>query len=70
MAPKKVWHVTRSVKKRGRPVTRKIEIHATAEEIAKAIFAAAKPPDPTLRIAKRPKAGESTLILPLTHSLN
>ena len=36
--------------KRGRPITRKIEIHATAEEIARAMFAAAKPPDPSKRI--------------------
>ena len=34
----------------GRPITRKIEIHATAEEIARAMFAAAKPPDPSKRI--------------------
>lgn len=40
-------------KKRGRPITRRIEIHATAEQIAKAIFAAAKPPDPSLRTTKR-----------------
>ncbi len=41
--------------RRGRPITRKVEIHATAEEIAKAIFAAAKPPDPSKRIVKRQK---------------
>ena len=41
--------------KRGRPITRKVEIHATAEEIARAMFAAAKPPDPSKRIAKRPR---------------
>lgn len=39
----------------GRPITRKVEIHGTAEEIAKAIFAAAKPPDPSKHIAKRPR---------------
>lgn len=42
--------------KRGRPITRKVEIHATAEEIAKAIFRNAKPPDPTLRVVKRPRS--------------
>ena len=41
--------------KRGRPITRRIEIDATAEEIVEAIFAAAKPPDPSLQITKRPK---------------
>ena len=41
--------------KRGRPITRRIEIQATAEQIAKAIFRAAKPPDPSNRIVKRPK---------------
>jgi hypothetical protein len=40
---------------RGRPITRKVEIHATAEEIAKAMFAAADPPDPSKRIVKRPR---------------
>ncbi len=43
--------------KRGRPITRKVEIHATAEEIAKAMFVAAKPPDPSKRIVKRPRKG-------------
>ena len=43
--------------KRGRPITRKVEIHATAEEIAKAMFAAADPPDPSKRIVKRPRKG-------------
>ena len=38
--------------KGGRPITRRIEIDATAEQIAKAIFAAAKPPDPSLRIPR------------------
>ena len=41
--------------KRGRPITRRIEIHATAEQIAKAIFRNAKPPDPSKRIIKKPK---------------
>ena len=39
----------------GRPITRKIEIHATAEQIAKAIFRAAKPPDPSKRIPRKRK---------------
>ena len=43
--------VKQSVKRGpGRPITRQISIHATAEEIAKAMFAAAKPPDPSKRI--------------------
>ena len=41
--------------KRGRPIKRLIEIHATAQQIAKAIFKAAKPPDPSKRIVKRPR---------------
>ena len=40
-------------KKSSRPITRKIEIHATAEQIAKAIFSAAKPPDPSKRIKRK-----------------
>ena len=39
----------------GRPVTRTIAIDATAEEIAQAIFRAAKPPDPGQRKNKRPR---------------
>ena len=46
---------TMSKAKRGRPITRRIEIQATAEQIAKAIFRAAKPPDPSKRIVKSPK---------------
>ncbi len=41
--------------KRGRPITRKIESHATSEKIDKAIFAAAKPPDPCKRIPRKRK---------------
>ncbi len=41
--------------KRGRPITRRIEIHATADQIANAIFAAANTPDPSKRITKRQK---------------
>ena len=46
--------------KLGRPITRKVEIHATAEEIAKAMFAAADLPDPSKRIVKRPRKGQRT----------
>ena len=42
-------------KKLGRPITRKVSIHSTAEGIAQAMFAAAKPPDPSKRIVKRPR---------------
>ena len=41
-------------KAKGRPITRKVKIHATAEQIAKAIFAAATPPDPNKRIIRKP----------------
>ena len=41
---------------RGRPITRKIEIQATADQIADAIFAAAKPPDPGKRLVKKKKS--------------
>ena len=44
--------------KRGRPITRRIEIHATAEQIAKAIFAAAKPPDPSKRIPRKRRVSD------------
>ena len=36
-------------KARGRPETRHIKINATPERAARAIFAAAKPPNPSLR---------------------
>ena len=45
----------KSKSKRGRPITRKIEINATAEQIAKAIFRNARTPDPSKRIIKKPK---------------
>ena len=41
--------------KRGRPITRRVEIHATAEQIAQAIFRNAKPPDLSKRIVKKPR---------------
>ena len=40
-------------RKRGRPETRVVNIDATPEEIAKAMFAAAKPPDPSKRITPK-----------------
>ena len=43
-------------RRRGRPETRRVKIDATPEQVAKAMFAAAKPPDPSKRIANRPKA--------------
>ena len=42
-------------RKRGRPITRRVEIHASAEQIAKAIFRNAKPTDPSRRIVKKPR---------------
>ena len=44
-----------TIRPRGRPITRKVEIQATAKQIAQAIFAAAKQPDPSKRIVKRRK---------------
>ena len=42
---------TPTVKKgRGRPVTRQIKLDATPEQVARAMFAAVKPPDPGKRI--------------------
>ena len=37
----------------GRPVTRQIKLEASPEEVARAMFAAVKPPDPTKRKGKR-----------------
>ena len=50
-----------SKRKRGRPETRVLKIDATPEEVAKAIFAAAKPPDPSkeLRSLKSKRGLES-----------
>ena len=36
-------------KKTGRPITRELKIDATPEEVAQAIFRAAKKPDPDLQ---------------------
>ena len=47
--------------KLGRPVTRRIKLDATPEEVAQAMFAAAKaenPPDPKRRIYNRPEDEE------------
>ena len=43
-------------KKLGRPITRRIKIRATAEQIAKAIFRNAKPTDPSKRTIKSPRS--------------
>ena len=40
----------------GRPITRKVKIDDTAEEIARSIFRAAKPPDPSKRQIKQPRS--------------
>lgn len=40
-------------RKRGRPETRILKIDATPEYLAKAIFAAAKPPDPSKKITPK-----------------
>ena len=39
-------------KRRGRPVTREIKLDATPEEVARAMFSAVKPPDPSKRIRR------------------
>ena len=39
--------------RRDRPETRWVKRDATPEEVAKAMFAAAKPPDPSKRITNR-----------------
>ena len=39
-------------KRRGRPVTREIKLDATPEEVARAMFAAVKPPDPSKRVRR------------------
>ena len=41
--------------KRGRPLSQIIKLDATPEEVAKAIFAGVKPPDPSLRKPKKEK---------------
>lgn len=43
-------------RQRGRPETRVLKINATPEEIARAIFSAAEPPDPTRRIKTEARA--------------
>jgi len=42
-----------SKRRRGCPETRLAKIDATPEKVAKAMFATAKPPDPSKRIANR-----------------
>ena len=39
-------------KRRGRPVERIIKLKATPERVAKALFSAVKPPDPSKRVTK------------------
>ena len=43
----------RTKNKGGRPVTRIIKLDATPEEVARRIFANAKPVDPSLRVHNR-----------------
>ncbi|MCY4087751.1 MAG: hypothetical protein OXG37_12945 [Actinomycetia bacterium] len=41
-------------RKPGRPITRRLDpVHATADELVRAMFASAKPPDPGKRPARR-----------------
>ncbi len=42
-----------SPKPRDRPVTREVKLDATPEEIARALFAATKKLDPSLRLPKQ-----------------
>lgn len=42
--------MSESKKPRGRPVTRAIKLDATPERVARAMFAAVKPPNPAKRI--------------------
>ena len=39
-------------KRRGRPVTQQIKLDATPEQVARAMFAAVKPPDPSKRVKR------------------
>ena len=52
------WRTTMTTadrpKKPGRPITRKVKIDDTAEEIARSIFRA--PPDPSKRQIKQPRS--------------
>ena len=51
---------------RGRPITRRIEQHATAKEAARAVFAAAKPPDSSNEEGGQVAAGwQVSRIIPL-----
>ena len=38
--------------KHGRPITRKIKLDATPQRVARTMFSAVKPPDPSRRIGK------------------
>lgn len=46
-------------RKRGRPPRQIPKIDATPEEIARAIFSAVKPPDPSLRKFNRKKSAQA-----------
>ena len=39
-------------KRRGRPVTQQIKLDATPEQVARAIFSAVEPPDPSKRVRR------------------
>ena len=43
---------TPASKPRGRPETRVIKLDATPEQVARAMFAAVKPPDPSKRVRR------------------
>ena len=48
--------------KLGRPITRRIKLDATPEEVAQAMFAAARkknPPDPSIRLFNKPEEEET-----------
>ena len=49
---KRSAEATPTAKRRGRPVTREIKLDATPEEVARAMFAAVKPPDPSKRVRR------------------
>ena len=44
-------------KQRGRPITRQIKLDATPEQVARAIFANVKPPDPSKRKGRPKREG-------------
>ena len=50
---------TPTKRKRGRPLKSMPKIDATQEEIARAMFSAVKPPDPSLRKFNRTKSAQA-----------